>query len=296
MSSVCPRCHVWYAAVVTMRPRQWTKNALVVAAAGAAGALGRPDVAVRVVLTLVAFCLLAGGVYAVNDVRDAAEDRGHARKRHRPVAAGELDPHTATLLGGSLMLAGLCVCALVRPLLAVVGAGYLALALTYTLIWRRMVVVDLVAIAGGFVLRAVAGGVAADVMLSRRFLLVITCAAMFVAAGKRRAELRWTVGSVRGRSVLALYSETQLSLILWASAAGALVSYAAWALQRPDSGGFPWRPATLVPFAACLLRYATLLWHGEGEAPEELLTADRRLQLAALAWLVLFSIGVHGPG
>src|SRR5436853_2355295 len=91
------------AVLVTVRPRQWIKNALVVAAAGAAGALGHDDVPVRVGLACVAFCLLASGIYAINDVRDAAEDRLHPRKRRRPVAAGSLDPRVATLLGLTLL-------------------------------------------------------------------------------------------------------------------------------------------------------------------------------------------------
>ncbi len=93
----------WRAVLLTVRPKQWIKNALVVAAAGAAGALGHDDVPVRVGLACVAFCLLASGIYAINDVRDAPEDRLHPRKRFRPVAAGELDPRVATLLGVALV-------------------------------------------------------------------------------------------------------------------------------------------------------------------------------------------------
>ena len=86
------------AVVATVRPRQWIKNALVIAAAGAAGALGHDDVPVRVGLACLAFCLLASGICAINDVHDAAEDRSHPRKRLRPVAAGELDPRAAATL------------------------------------------------------------------------------------------------------------------------------------------------------------------------------------------------------
>ena len=178
------------AAVATMRPKQWIKNALVVAAAGAAGALGHDDVPARVALATAAFCLLASGIYAVNDVLDAPEDRHHPVKRHRPVAAGTLDPIAATALGLWLMLAGLILCAVIAPLLALVGAAYLGLTISYTLLWRHVLVLDIVAIAGGFVLRAVAGGVSAPVTLSRWFLLVVVCGAVFVAAAKRYAELR----------------------------------------------------------------------------------------------------------
>ncbi len=282
------------AAIVTARPRQWVKNSLVIAAAGAAGALGHDDVPVRVGLACIAFCLLASGVYAINDVRDADEDRRHPRKRKRPVAAGELDARSALTLGGGLMLAGLALCLAVRPLLLVVGAGYLALTLSYTILWRRIVVLDLIAIAGGFVLRAIAGGVAAPVELSRWFMLVITFSAILIAAGKRHAELtRATADDVARRRVLHFYTAARLRLILTASAAAALFAYCVWAFQIPTIDGVPWRPLTIVPFAACLIRYGVLIRGGEGEAPEELLLSDSWLQLAGLVWLVVFALGVH---
>lgn len=282
------------AAVATMRPKQWIKNALVVAAAGAAGALGHDDVPARVTLATGAFCLLASGIYAVNDVLDAPEDRRHPVKRHRPVAAGALDPLAATGLGLWLMLAGLTLCAVIAPLLALVGAAYVALTLSYTMLWRHVLVLDILAIAGGFVLRAVAGGVAAPVALSRWFLLVVVCGAVFVAAAKRYAELRRVFQDrLARRRVLNSYSPRLLELILTVSAAVALVAYCVWAFELPAVSGIPWRPLTIAPFAACLLRYGALVRAGAGEAPEDLLLADRPLQLAGLAWLVLFALEVH---
>lgn len=292
-----PRRGRTHAAIVTIRPHQWIKNVLVIAAAGAAGALGRDDVPLRVGIAFLAFCLLASGAYAVNDVRDAAEDRLHPRKRLRPVAAGELDVRAAVLLGAALMVAGLVLCAVVRPLLLVVGAGYLALTLSYTMLWRHVVVLDIFAIAGGFVLRAVAGGVAAPVTLSRWFVLVVTFAAVFVAAGKRRSELmRSGGGDLERRRVLRFYSAARLRVLLGASAAGALFAYCVWAFELPSAGGVPWRPLTILPFAACLARYGALIQSGDGEAPEEVLLRDRWLQLAGLAWLVVFALGVHAAG
>ncbi|MGI8428986.1 MAG: decaprenyl-phosphate phosphoribosyltransferase [Solirubrobacteraceae bacterium] len=282
-----------HAAVVTSRPRQWIKNALVVAAPGAAGALGRDDVPVHVLLACAAFCLLASGAYAINDVRDASEDRSHPRKRHRPVARGELSARSALGLGAAMIVGGLSLCALVAPLLAAVGAGYLALTLTYTVVWRHVLILDLVAIAGGFVLRAVAGGVAAPVTLSRWFVLVVTFTAILVAAGKRHAELQRSAGGRRRRRVLELYSEARLRLILAGSAACALFAYSVWAFQLPEVDGIPWRPLTIIPFAACLLRYGALLRAGDAEAPEDLMLADRPLQVAAIAWLAVFAFGVH---
>lgn len=281
-------------AVATMRPKQWIKNASVVAAAGAAGALGHDDVPARVALATAAFCLLASGIYAVNDVLDAPEDRRHPVKRHRPVAAGTLDPIVAAGLGLWLMLLGLILCAVIAPLLALVGAAYVGVTIGYSLLWRHVLVLDIIAIAGGFVLRAVAGGVAAPVTLSRWFLLVVVCGAVFVAAAKRYAELR-RAGHDRlaRRRLLNSYSPRLLEVILAASAAVALVAYCVWAFELPAVRGIPWRPLTIAPFAACLLRYGALVRAGAGEVPEDLLLADRPLQLAGLAWLVLFALEVH---
>ncbi len=282
------------AALVTTRPRQWIKNALIVAAAGAAGALGHDDVPVRVLLTFMAFCMLASGIYAINDVRDAPEDRLHPRKRERPVAAGELDPRAAILLGIALGVSGLTLCTLVGPLVGLVGAAYVALTIAYTAVLRRVPLIDIAAIAGGFVLRAVAGGVAAPVTLSRWFVLVVTSAAVLVAAGKRQAELRRTERSgAGGRRVLALYDAASLRLIIAGSAGVALFAYSAWAFNVPDVDDVPWRPATIVPFVACLVRYGRLLRAGGGEAPEDLLLSDRWLQAAGVLWLVLFALSVH---
>ena len=284
------------AVIAIMRPKQWIKNALVIAAAGAAGALSHDDTPGRVTVACVAFCLLASGIYAINDVSDAQEDRRHPRKRLRPVAAGELDPRFATGLGLSLLLAGLLLCAAIAPLLALVGVGYAALTLSYTLVWRHLVVFDIFAVAGGFVLRAVAGGVAAPVTLSRWFLLVVTSSAVLVAAAKRYAELLRTDGRRDRRRVLNSYSPRALELIIAGATAVALLAYCMWAFSLPAVRGIPWRPLTILPFAVCLLRYGELVHRGAGEAPEDVLLSDRPLQLAGLAWLALFALEVHAAG
>jgi decaprenyl-phosphate phosphoribosyltransferase len=279
------------------RPRQWVKNALVVGAPGAAGALGQDDVPVRVLVTCVAFCLLSAGIYALNDVRDRHEDRRHPRKALRPVAAGEISARDAAISGAVWIVCGLILGAAVTPMVAVVGLAYVVLTITYSWIWRRIPVLDLVALAGGFVLRAVAGGVAAPVGLSRWFVLVVTCAAVFVAAGKRLAELIRAPGrDGAARPVLRLYTRDVLSRLLALAGAGALFAYCVWAFELPDIDGIPWRPLTVIPFAVCLLRYGSLVKAGAGEAPEEIVTADRTLAVAAVTWLLLFVMSVNAAG
>jgi decaprenyl-phosphate phosphoribosyltransferase len=237
---------------------------------------------------------VSSGIYAINDVRDRGEDRLHPRKRLRPVAAGELSPVAAVALAAAVLLSGLALAAFIRPLLLLVALTYIALTLSYTFVWRHVVVLDLFAIAGGFVLRAVAGGVAAPVALSRWFILVVTAAAVLVAAGKRMGELRRTDNSgLARRRVLELYTPGLLRLILAGSAAVAIFAYCVWAIQLPAVHGIPWRPLTALPFAACLLRYGALVRAGAGETPEELLLSDRGLAAGGLAWLILFALGVH---
>lgn len=258
-----------------------------IAAPAAAGALGQDDVPAHVVLAFVAFCLLSSGIYAINDVRDAPEDRLHPTKRFRPVAAGELQPHAAIVLGVTLLVCGLALCAAVAPLVALIGLAYVALTLSYTLVFRHMFVLDIVAIAGGFVLRAVAGGAASGVALSRWFLLVVSGGALFVAAAKRYGELRRANAR---RRVLDAYTPGLLQAILIGSAAITMLAYLVWAFQ-PSSAA--WRALTALPFAACLLRYGAIVRAGDGESPEDVLLGDRPLQLAGLTWLALFALEVH---
>ncbi len=285
-----PRRGSFRAILATTRPRQWIKNLLVIAAAGAAGALGHDDVPAKITVAFVAFCVLASGIYAINDVRDAPEDRIHPVKRRRPVAAGELDPRMAVALGGSLMLAGLMLCVAVSPLLGLIGAGYLALTMSYTLVFRHMFVLDIVAVAGGFVLRAVAGGAAAPVSLSRWFLLVVTGAAVFVAASKRYAEFGREDAR---RRVLDAYNPALLQAIMLGSAAVALLAYLVWAVKLPAVAGVPWRALTAVPFTICLVRYGALVRSGAGESPEDVVLSDRPLLLSGTLWVALFALEVH---
>jgi decaprenyl-phosphate phosphoribosyltransferase len=279
------------------RPRQWVKNALIIGAPGAAGALAQDDVPARVILTCIAFCLLSAGIYALNDVRDRHEDRLHPRKSRRPVAAGEISVRDATISGTGWVACGLILGATVSLTVAAIGLAYVALTVTYSWIWRRIALLDLVALAGGFVLRAMAGGAAAPVGLSRWFVLVVTCVAIFVAAGKRLAELvRAPARGADTRRVLRIYTRDLLGRLLALAGAGALFAYCVWAFELPDIDGIPWRPLTVIPFTVCLLRYGSLVQVGAGEAPEEILTADRTLAIAAVTWLLLFVMSVNAAG
>jgi len=276
------------------RPRQWSKNALLLAAPAAAGVLGHGTVVLRVLGALAAFCMLSSATYLLNDVRDVEQDRRHHRKHLRPIASGAVSEAFALRLAVALALAGLALAALVRLEFAAVGVGYLALTAAYSLWLRHVIVADMLVIAAGFVLRAVAGGAATGVGLSRWFLLVTSFGALFVVAGKRHAELFGRAHEVRGgatRTTLRLYSEPVLLAVLSAAAAGTIIAYALWATHRPEHG--PWYEITIAPVVCWLARYALLVARGAGEAPEELILRDHALLALTLLWTALFLGGVY---
>jgi decaprenyl-phosphate phosphoribosyltransferase len=273
------------------RPRQWSKNVLLLAAPTAAGMIGVGWVQLRVAGAIIAFCMLSSATYLLNDVRDLDQDRLHPRKRLRPIAAGELAPRTALMIAIGLGVGGLVLATIISWKLAVVGGAYVALTTSYSLWWRHLIGLDILAIAGCFVLRAAAGGAAADVRLSRWFLVVTSCCAVFVVAGKRYAELLDRDGAAPTRATLRRYSSRFLQAVLAAAAAAALIAYTIWAIGRPEHG--PWYELTILPFVAGLGRYGVRLSRGAGEAPEEVILRDPVLLALGLAWTVLFICGIY---
>jgi decaprenyl-phosphate phosphoribosyltransferase len=274
------------------RPRQWSKNLLVLAAPAAAGVIDRPLVAAQAAGALVVMCLLSSATYLLNDVRDVEQDRLHPHKRSRPVAAGEMPPRAALLAAAALALTGLGLATAITPGLGAVGCCYLALTASYSLWLRYVVVLDILAIAAGFVLRALAGGVATDIYLSRWFVIVTGCCAIFLVTAKRYAELREQTGSgVTARTTLRRYSLGHLRLTLLTAAAIACVAYTGWAFTRPAH--VVWYGLSIVPFVLWLSRYAVLIGAGAGQAPEELILRDRTLLALSLLWSFLFLGGVY---
>lgn len=273
------------------RPRQWSKNLLVLAAPAAAGVIGRPLVAAQLAGAFVVLCLLSSATYLVNDVRDRDQDRLHPRKRFRPVAAGELSPRAALRSAAAMALLGLALATAIDPKLGVLGCGYLALTASYSLWWRGVVVLDILVIAAGFVLRALAGGVATDIYLSRWFVIVTGCCAIFLVAAKRYAELREQAGTHPARGSLRGYSPGSLRLTIAAAATVAGVAYISWAFTRPVH--VAWYGLSIAPFLLWLVRYAGLIGRGAGQAPEELILRDRTLLALSAAWTLIFLGGVY---
>jgi decaprenyl-phosphate phosphoribosyltransferase len=257
--------------------------------------LDQPRELFLTLITFVAFCCAASGIYFWNDIFDVEADRRHPTKRNRPIASGTLSLGAARIAGVLLPLAALALSALTGrwQTVAVVGA-YIVLTITYSIWLKHIAVVDLVAIAAGFVLRAAAGAEAVDVPMSRWFILCITFGSLFLVVGKRYAELNNVGESAQTRSTLGIYTVGYLRDVLAISCGGALLSYCVWAFETSEpSSDFPWYELTIVPMLVALLRYLLVLERGEGGAPEDVFTSDRVLQLTGLIWILIYGVAVY---
>lgn len=280
----------------TARPKQWLKNLLVFAAPGAAGLLGESLPLQRTAIAFVAFCLAASGTYFLNDATDVESDRRHPSKALRPIAAGAIDLLTARLIGAILIAAGIGFAFAARWHLAVVIAGYVALTTSYSLFLKHIAVIDIVTIASGFVLRAVAGAAATGIPISNWFFIVASFGSLFMVAGKRHAE-SVEAGASAGdlRRTLGEYSTSYLAYLRSVSTSAVLVAYCLWAFEKANEarGVDPWYQLSILPFVLGVLRYALLVDQGHGSAPEDVVLRDRPLQVIGLLWVVMFGLGVH---
>lgn len=284
------------AAIRAMRPRQWIKNVLVLTAPLAAGELLQLPVLRNASLAFVAFCLLSATVYLINDVRDIEEDRQHPRKRLRPIPAGELSIKAALALALVTGVLGLALGFYVSIGLGITLVVYIALQLLYSYFLKHRPVIDLAMVASGFLLRAVAGGVATDIPLSQWFLLVASFGSLFMVAGKRYSEMV-ALGAESGtRRSLERYSASYLRFA-WMLAAGmVLMSYSLWAFEERAGGplGVPWTAISIAPFTLGLLQYAMEVDAGKAGEPEDVVLSDRVLQVLGLLWLILICLAVFG--
>ena len=277
------------------RPKQWIKNLLVFAAPGAAGVLNEWTSLWRALVMFVAFCLASSGTYFWNDLLDADSDRNHPTKQHRPIASGAVPTGMGRAVGTVLLLAGIGLAATTRWQAALVVAGYVALTSFYSTVLKHVAVVDLIAVAAGFVLRAVAGAVATDVQMSKWFSLTTSFASLFIVAGKRYAELRDLGEDAQTRSTLDDYSLGFLRIVLSVSCGAAMVTYCIWAFDTREAAGstWPFYELSIIPMATALLRYTLILEQGHGAAPEEIFAHDRVLQVLGLIWIAVFGFGLY---
>jgi 4-hydroxybenzoate polyprenyltransferase len=268
------------AALAAMRPRQWTKNLLLFAGILFAAKLGDPARWAAALTAFVAYCAASSAAYLVNDVRDVAADRAHPVKRSRPVARGELAPRTALAVAASLLLLALLLGVALGPLSLACLATFVALQVAYSLSLKAFELVDVLAIAGLFVLRAAAGAIAVDVRISDWLLLCTFLLALFVALGKRRAELG--LDGVQARPALAGYSVALVDQLLAIVAAATIAAYTGYTLAAHDTR---WLVTTVPLVVYGLFRYLLLLHQrGLGEEPEALIVEDLPLLAAVAVW------------
>jgi len=287
------------ALVVGMRPKQWLKNVLVFAAPLAAGSLLQPDVLVPSLVAFVAFCLMSSATYLLNDVRDVDADRVHPTKRHRPIAAGELSPTVALVFALILALVALGLALLINIGLAGVLVAYAACTISYSMFLKHEPVIELALLALGFLLRAIAGGVASELPISQWFLIVAGFGSLFMAAGKRYSELTHNEAngdySSASRRSLAGYTPTYLRFVWATSAAVTITGYCLWAFEVSAAPStLPWALWSVVPFVLAILRYAIDVDRGDAEAPEDVVLRDPMMLVLGLIWLVLFALGALG--
>ncbi|WP_374023872.1 decaprenyl-phosphate phosphoribosyltransferase [Mycobacterium sp. HNNTM2301] len=282
--------------VKAIRPRQWVKNVLVLAAPLAA--LGGPvhynyaDVLTKVSVAFVVFSLAASSIYLVNDVRDVNADREHPTKRFRPIAAGVVPEWLAYTLAVVLGAASLALAWWLTPDLAVVMAVYLSMQLAYCFGLKHQAVMDICIVSSAYLLRAIAGGAATGIPLSQWFLLSAAFASLFMVAGKRYAELQ--VAERTGAAIrksLESYTSTYLRFVWTMSATAVVLCYGLWAFERDRHSG-SWFAISMVPFTIAILRYAVDVDGGLAGEPEDIALRDRVLQLLFLAWIATLGAAV----
>ncbi len=278
-----------------LRPRQWIKNGLVLAAPAAAGVLDQGHYLGRALIVLVSFCLAASGTYCLNDAADVEADRAHPTKRNRPVAAGEVSVGRARAVGGGLLVLGVGLGIAVGSWEAsAITAVYVALTTAYTIWLKHVPVVDIVMITAFFVIRAVAGVVGTDIPLSDWYLIVASFGALFIVAGKRSIELRLE-DAVGHRAALAGYTPGFLLYVRSVASGVAMLAYCLWAFEKAhlSDSSVPWFQLSIVPFVLIILRYALVLETEERRGPEEIVLEDRQLQVLGVLWAAVFAAGVY---
>ncbi|MFQ6096187.1 MAG: decaprenyl-phosphate phosphoribosyltransferase [Armatimonadota bacterium] len=281
-------------AVRVLRPKQWTKNVIVFAALIFSQSLFDWPLLMRAVGAFASFCLMASVIYVINDVRDIEEDRRHPTKRYRPIPSG------AVSVGDAASLAAVCGVASIGLAIYLGGGfvpvlmGYFALMLAYNFGLKHAVILDAIAIAAGFVLRAVAGSEVIGKDISPWLLICTFLLALFLAFGKRRQELRrLREEATDHRRVLAEYTVPMIDQLLAVVAGATIASYCIYTLSESTVTKFGTTDLVYtVPFVVYgIFRYYYLVHKaGEGDAPDRVLLTDIPLQVCVALFVLVAGI------
>ena len=278
-----------------LRPHQWIKNGLVflpfLFSVKVAWSLDNldpvPGLVLRLVVVFSAFCALSSATYLLNDLMDKHADQQHAVKRFRPIASGQVGIPTAVAVMAVLTVAGLAVMVLVDPVLAATGLLYLGINVAYSLGMKQVVLIDLLAVASGYVIRATAGAVAIDVSPSPWLYATTGAGALFIVLGRRYAEVRLAgEAAAQQRSVLRSYAGPFIGQLLNISATAALLSYTLYTVEAANLPENNTMLITLPIVTFGLFRYLYLLKTShQAEAPEQLIIRDLPLLLSIFCWI-----------
>jgi 4-hydroxybenzoate polyprenyltransferase len=286
------------AALVAMRPKQWTKNLLLFA--GLLFTIEKHHSLHDFSLAFAAFAIfsiLSSCGYLLNDALDVESDRKHPVKRFRPIASGELTTSAALILSALMAIICLIAAFAVGTLFGFSAAAYLATTILYSFKLKHIVIMDLIALAIGFVLRAVAGALAIPVPISPWLVLCTLLLALFLGIAKRRGELvAVTLGRKHGRAILSEYSSAMLDQMSTIVTSALLMSYALYTIQS-DSAQQHHALMGTIPFVIYgIFRYLYLIHrHDLGEAPDEILLKDRPLLLNIVLWAIVSVLIMFHP-
>ncbi len=288
---------------VSLRPSQWTKNLIVFAALlfgqrGGGPAFVDPPSIARAIAAFVIFCGLSGVVYLINDVADREKDRLHPLKRRRPIAAGAVSPSLAIATAVVLAAGTLAGAYALRPAFALVSLAYVGLLALYSGPLKHVVIIDVLTIAIGFVLRAVAGGVAIDVRIDHWLLILTILLALFLALSKRRHELVMLADGATGhRPILEEYSPYLLDQMIAVVTASTLVTYVISTVSEETVQKYhtDYLGLTLIFPLYGIFRYLYLVHQKEGGgSPSDMLLNDRPLLACVALWAVSVAAIIYG--
>lgn len=276
--------------VAGARPRQWVKNGFVALPLLFAQRGDDLELVVVVAAAIACFCAASSGVYLINDVLDREEDRVHPRKSLRPVASGALSVRAALTAAAVLLSLALAGGLFVTIPFALTLVAYLAVSLTYTVWLKHQVLLDVMAIAAGFVLRVVAGAAAIAVRPSDWILMCTGLLALMLGFAKRRGEvLALAARGVDHRRVLADYSVPFLDAMLYLTAGVTVVSYAVYTTTGAPADAHMVATVPLVLYG--VMRYLWLaISRDQGESPTAVIWEDRPMQVCVIAWAVLSAV------
>jgi 4-hydroxybenzoate polyprenyltransferase len=270
-----------------LRPKQWIKNVFVLAPLVFAQQIGRMGQLAHAAGAFAIFCALSSSIYLVNDIADREADRRHPVKRLRPIASGDLKVFPASIMAIVLAVAGLAGALVIGPAFAGVACAYVFLNLAYSGGLKRVVILDVMAVAAGFLLRAWGGAVAVEVEISRWLILCTALLALFLGFVKRRQEIAALEGSTAQRPILREYSLTFLDQMISVVTASTLLAYSLYAFSPEVAEKLGTRHLGLtIPFVLYgILRYLYLVHQrGEGENPTQLVLTDAPLLVNLALW------------